>query len=179
MNDTMICVATITKPHGIMGEAKLISYTNNLNDIFSYSHFYDEQQNQYKIIKRAENSGIFIVRISRALATLEDKKYIKITSRNDIEAIAGQKLYITKEMLSPAQEDEYYFEDLKGVEVLSQDKQPYGNVVEVRNFGAGDILVVKRLNKKEDIFLPFIKEFIIEVNLDKNYLIFDFVTSGI
>lgn len=179
MNNTMICIAIITKPHGIMGEAKLVSYTNKLEDIFGYSHLFDENKNQYKIIKRAENSGVFIVRISKASVDSEDKKYIKITSRNEIETLAGQKLYITKEMLSPTKEGEFYFEDLRDIEVKDQNKNLYGHIVEVRNFGAGDILVVKRPDHKDDVFLPFIQEFIIEINTEKKYLIFDFLTAGL
>jgi 16S rRNA processing protein RimM len=179
MTDNLICIAVITKPHGIQGEAKLISYADKPENIFNYSHFYDESLNQYKIKKRAVNSNVFIVRISKAQSETEPKEYNKITSRNEIEDLAGQNLYITKSMLSPIKENEYYFEDLKDVEIKDQDNKLYGHVIEMRNFGGGDLLIVKRPDHKETIYLPFLKEFIIEVNLEQKYLIFDFVTSGL
>ena len=36
MSDNLIYVAKITKPHGIRGQARLISFTSNPGDVFNY-----------------------------------------------------------------------------------------------------------------------------------------------
>ncbi len=122
---------------------------------------------------------MFIVRLSKALVKSEPKAFIKLTSREEIEQIAGTKLYITRDMFAGTKEDEYYYEDLRGLEVRTSDNQAFGSILDVRDFGGGDLLEVIRPESKDSIYLPFLKEFIIEINLEKKYLLFDFLKSGI
>ena len=157
----LIGIARVTKPHGIKGDAKLISYTQNPEDIFNYPHLYDENLNKYLLKKRSATINYFIVSINGC------------NNRNYIEEIAGQQLYITHDMLAATQSDEYYHEDLKDLELFNQDKKPCGKIVDIQNFGAGDILEVKLTDAKDTNYLPFQDEFIIEINIEKGYLIYN------
>ena len=167
MTNNLIAIAKITKPHGVMGDAKLMSYSANPEDVFSYPHLYDKALNKYVLKKRSAHENFFIVKLNQN------------NSRNLIEELAGSILYITREMLSGAEEGEYYHADLVGVQIRTKDDQAYGEVLEVRNFGAGDILEVFCPDKKDTIFLPFLEEFIIEIDMEKRYLVFDFIAAGI
>ncbi len=167
MNNNLICIAKITKPHGIRGQAKLISYAEQPENIFNYPCLYDENLNEYKLKINAQTNNMFIVTFN------------KNTSRNLVEQIAGTKLYITREMLPVTEENEYYNSDLEGMEIFDNDKKLHGHILEVTNFGAGDVIEMKLLDKKETIFLPFEREFISEINLDKKYMVFDFVAAGV
>ena len=167
MTDNLICIAKITKPHGIKGQAKLMSYAQIPKDIFTYPCLYDEQMNQYIIKLVAQHDNLFVVSFNQN------------TSRNLVEELAGTKLYVTKEMLKPAAENEYYNNDLEGLEVLDSDGKLCGHILEIHNFGAGDIIEMKILDKKDSVFLPFNEEYIKEVNLAKRYLVFDFISAGI
>ncbi len=179
VNKNLIYIGIITKAHGIVGDAKLISYCEKPEDIFKYSCLYDDKLNEYTLKKRSSLENIFIVRLSKAIADSDPKVLTKLTSRNEIEEIAGTKLYITRDMFANLKEDEYYYEDLKGIEVRTEENKVYGSVLEMRNFGGGDLLEVISPEHKDSVYLPFLKEFIIEVNLEKKYIIFDFKNSGI
>jgi len=168
MDNNLICIAKITKPHGVMGDAKLMSYTANPEDVFNFPCVYDDKMNKYHLKKKSGVENIFVVK-------LNDNN-----SRNLIEELAGTKLYITKGMLAPSNMDEeYYHADLIGLDVLNQANQAFGKIIQVHNFGAGDILEVILLDKKDTVFIPFIDEFIIEINIEKQYLIFDFIKAGL
>ena len=63
--------------------------------------------------------------------------------------------------------------------VFDSKKKLCGHILEIRNFGAGDIIEMSLIDKKDTIFLPFDRTFVTEINLEKNYMIFDFVGAGI
>ena len=167
MTDNLICIAKITKPHGIRGQAKLMSYAEKPEDIFKYPCLYDDKLNEYILKLNVQNNNMFIVNFNNN------------KSRNLVEEIAGTKLYITREMMPKSEQDEYYHTDLEGLEVIDLEQKLHGHIKEIHNFGAGDLIEMKILDSKETIFLPFGQEFVSEVNLAKKYLVFDFSKAGI
>ena len=60
----------------------------------------------------------------------------------------------------------YFYSDLVGCSVLDESENILGTVSVVEEFPAQITLRVKR-NGKPDFFVPFIKQFIIDVNIDK------------
>ena len=167
MANNLVYIAKITKPHGIRGQIKLISYASNPEDIFKYPHLYDDKLNEYKITLHSKNNNIFIASFNNN------------NSRNLAEEIAGTKLFITREMMPDAQAEEYYLTDLEGIRVLDTENQLKGHVLEIHNFGAGDIIEMKLLDKKDTIYLPFESEFIPKISLKDDLIIFDFQKAGI
>lgn len=59
----------------------------------------------------------------------------------------------------------YYFCDLKGCEVIDNSQKSLGIVKEIEEFPAQITLRVARKNK-DDFFVPFIKEFILKVDIE-------------
>ncbi len=76
-------------------------------------------------------------------------------------------------------DDEYYHTDLVGSAVLDLEQKLMGKIIEIHNFGAGDIIEMELLDSKKTIFLPFEQEFVTEVDLEKKILVFDFIKAGI
>lgn len=168
MNKNLIYIAQISKPHGVKGLAKLISLAENAEDIFNYAQVFDDQMNPYKLKSHGQHNGnCFIVSFNGN------------TSRNLVEDLRGLKLYITRDMLPEISDDEFYSQDLKNLKILSPDLKEQGYVLDIHNFGAGDIIEMKILDKKNTVFLPFTQEYLIEINLEKQYLIFDFTKAGL
>ena len=64
------------------------------------------------------------------------------------------------------EKNSYFYSDLRGCKVIDESKNVLGNVKEVEEFPAQVTLRVKRDNKP-DFFVPFIKEFIKEVDIDE------------
>ena len=143
MKNNLIYIAKITKPHGVRGDAKLISYSEVPDDIFNYPCLYDEKQNEYKLKCKSKNANIFIITINN------------ITCRTAIENLAGTKLYIAREALPESSDDECYLNDLINVEILDADKKLQGHILQMHNFGAGDIIEMKIIDSEKTIYLPF------------------------
>ena len=66
----------------------------------------------------------------------------------------GLDISIPKDDLPELAEDEYYWCDLIGLEVINQADQVLGKVVEIRGTGANDVLVVQG---EEQYLIPLLK----------------------
>jgi 16S rRNA processing protein RimM len=65
-----------------------------------------------------------------------------VTTREDAERLNGVELYIAREKLPVAGEDEYYHADLIGLAAVTSAGEPLGRVIAIHNFGAGDIIEI-------------------------------------
>ena len=64
-------------------------------------------------------------------------------------------------------ENEYYIADIIGMEVVTEEGEPVGQVKDVLETGANDVYLVKREGKK-DLMLPDIRDCIREVDIENN-----------
>lgn len=77
------------------------------------------------------------------------------------EALRGQKLWVHRDEIEVG-EDEFLWEDLVGMRVLTDDGRALGEVVGVQEFGAQDILFIE--NNEGEWMLPFIEDVILAVD---------------
>ena len=66
-----------------------------------------------------------------------------------------------KENLPKVGEDEYYWHDLIGSNVINQDGIELGYIDDLFRSGENDILIIKKKNNTREIFIPFLKDYII------------------
>ena len=64
-------------------------------------------------------------------------------------------------------EGEFYIEDLAGMDVIDENGEPAGKVMEVHNFGAGDLLEIQPPSGGDTYFLAFNDETVSDVNMNK------------
>ena len=69
-------------------------------------------------------------------------KFRGIDDRDSAEALNGTELYVGREALPAADEDEFYHADLIGLTALSETGEALGTIVAIHDFGAGDILEI-------------------------------------
>jgi len=155
----LICVGVITSAHGIKGAVKIKSFTEDPLDIADYSPLYGiDGKSEYKIKILSENGDVLIAEISG------------IKTRNDAEKLGKTELYISRDMLPEAGEEEFYYEDLIGIEArLDSSRKPLGVVTSINNHGAGDIIEIKMNNGKIEL-LAFTKSNIPEINISEGYI---------
>ncbi|GAB4166103.1 MAG: ribosome maturation factor RimM [Rickettsiaceae bacterium] len=152
----LILVGVISAAHGIKGEVLIKSYTTPKENILSLS-IINSQQEPVKLKKiRTKGNESFVCKIDLC------------TDRNKAESLKGTQLFCLRSSLPELLEEEYYFNDLKGLEVLDEHNNKVGVVTNVANFGAGDILEIKFNNDKEEM-LPFTKE--VFPKITKDYIV--------
>ncbi len=161
--ESRICVGKIIGAHGIKGEVKIDSYTENPQDIEKYSPLICHLgKKSFSIKVRSVNKNIVI-------AAIKD-----VTNRNQSELLRGVKLYVAREQLPEIENDgEFYIEDLVGMNVFNiKNKELFGKVLAVVNYGASDILEIKSTDNKEYMY-AFTFENFPEINVKEKFLTID------
>ena len=79
---------------------------------------------------------------------------------NDVEKYINYDIYTIQEL--ELDEDDYYIDDLIGLDVYNEQNILIGKVVDVISIPSNDILEVETKDKK--ILIPFINDYIIEIN---------------
>jgi 16S rRNA processing protein RimM len=100
----------------------------------------------------------------------------EINNRTGAEGLKGQEIYIDKAQLKNLENEEWYHEDLIGLNVQTSSGNEFGKIQAIFNFGAGDILEIKLVNNKIEM-IPFNKDFVLEIILNDKIIISDMETK--
>ena len=92
-------------------------------------------------------------------------------SRNDAEALIGSTVAISRKDFPETAEDEYYWVDLIGHQVINQQQQVLGIVDSLMETGATSVLVVQGSEKKH--LIPFVAAYVINVDMQNKRIIVD------
>ena len=76
-----------------------------------------------------------------------------VDSLASADRLAGLDVFVTEDMLRPAEEGYYYLFQLIGCQVLTMEGEKIGPVVDVFSAGKADSLVVER--KGKEVLIPF------------------------
>ena len=145
--------------HGIKGEVRITSFTEDPLAIADYNPLDTDRPGLTISIARARISKTVII------ATLKG-----ISDRNAAEKLNGVELFIDRARLKAPDEDEFYHADLIGLAVKLSDGTPFGTITAVTNFGADDLLDIKRADTGKSIFLPFTKAVVPEISIAEGYV---------
>jgi len=148
-----VCVAQIGAAHGIRGEVRLRSFTEDPMAIASYGPLESEDgTRRFEIEALRPAKDHFVARLAG------------INDRNAAETLTNLTLYVSRDRLPPAAEGEFYHADLVGLAAVSPDGATLGTVTAVHNFGAGDVIEIKPASG-EALLVPFTDAAVPEIDL--------------
>ncbi|PIE44991.1 MAG: 16S rRNA processing protein RimM [Gammaproteobacteria bacterium] len=156
---------------GVKGWVKIYSHTRPRIGISQYSQFYakDSAADDSATNNSATDSGIDSgfdndVGAGSAYQAITFTT-IKTSGKNIIGHIAGVnsresasayvgKILLIKNSDLPKLENEYYWHELIGLQVINQQGQALGKIVEMMETGANDVMVINSDNG-EEILIPY------------------------
>lgn len=147
-----IVIGEITKPHGVRGEVRVKTHTDD-PERFTWL----EQ--------------VYVGEISQRLMAVEKARVthntvlLKLTAVNDrtaAEALRGEWLMVPEEEALPLEEGEYFLFQLKGLAVSTVDGELLGTLVNVIETGANHVFVVQ--GEDGELLLPDIDEVIQDID---------------
>jgi 16S rRNA processing protein RimM len=86
-----------------------------------------------------------------------------VDSPEAVQALAGSDVLAPVDVLIPLAEDEYYWRDIIGLDVVTETGQPLGKVKEIFATGSNDVYVCH--DGKKEILLPAIEDVILKIDL--------------
>lgn len=155
-------VGKIVGTHGIKGELKVKSETDfSAIRYAKNNHLYIQKANEMIQVEITSH------RVHKGLDLITLLGYHNI---NQVLEYVGLSLFVDQESLHDLEEDEFYIDDLIGLEVLLETKEKIGVIADVRIVPQGEIIVVQKTDGTEKL-VPFVKEFFGEIALEENYII--------
>jgi 16S rRNA processing protein RimM len=156
---TRVLIGRFGAPHGVRGEIRVKSFTADPAALTRYDGLMLRDGRALRFTHmRFIKDRIFVARLDG------------VTTREAAELLTHQDVFIARTSLPPPQEDEFYLTDLIGLEARAAHGSVIGHVRDVVNYGAGDILDIKRLDG-DSILLAFTRVNVPHVDCAGGYVI--------
>ena len=141
----LISVGEISGVFGIKGWVKVFSLTEPRENILTYSPWILKKGSEVKEVKLIDGKR----QGKSVVASIEG-----ISDRNVAESFCGWEILINKSQLPETEEGVYYWADLVGLLVQTEQGVNLGVVDYLLETGANDVLVVK--DDEQERLIPFI-----------------------
>lgn len=152
-----IVVGQLGAPYGVRGWLHVRSFTEPAENLFQYQPLYLNQAGAWQtveLLNRRVHRGGYVVQ----LAGVDDR---------DVAArYAKQNLAIDAATLPGLDANEVYWRDLIGMRVVNVDGEPLGEVSDLLETGAHDVLVVQTPGLKGERLIPFTDPYLEEIDKD-------------
>ena len=164
IKEKWVVVGEIIKTHGTRGLVKIISYCEKPHSIFDYQPIVlkssgekidfdlDEKKNNLKT-----NQFTGIIKSSKNMETSK--------------VFVGKKLLANKNKFHNFKNNNFFYSDLEGCNVIDLNKKSIGKVSGIFNFGAGDILEITKFEDNSTILINFNKTNFPKVSINKREII--------
>jgi 16S rRNA processing protein RimM len=154
MDDKRVLLGRCGAAHGIRGEVRVKAFTASPDGIAAYGP-----------LELEDGSATLEIERMREADTVLIVKFKGLDDRSAAEKLNGIGLTVLREMMPATEDDdEFYLADLIGLRVEDQTGRVVGDVLNVVNFGAGDILEIQP-PRGTSVYLPFSPEFVPDVDL--------------
>jgi 16S rRNA processing protein RimM len=158
-------VGKVVNTHGVRGEIRVISSTDFADERFSVgSVLYLEHKDFKDKIKLTVASH----RQHKNFDLLTFEGYPNI---NDVIAFKGGILQITEAQLSELDDEEYYYHEIVGCNVVTEEGEALGKIKEILATGANDVWVVQRKNGGKDLLIPYIEQVVKDVDINEKKIV--------
>jgi 16S rRNA processing protein RimM len=153
--DRLILMGVFGAPQGVRGEVRVKSLTGEPSAIGDYGPL--------------TNKGRTRAFAFESLRTLKDDMLVAriagVSTREAAEALKGVEIF--------ARRDEFYYDDLVGLEAVDAAGAPFGRVVSLMNHGAGDILEIAPAQGGETLLLAFTKAVATRIDFDAGRIVIE------
>lgn len=152
---------------GVKGWVKVYSYTRPRAKIVEYQHWYlgDNFDQPIRVQQgRSQKGGV--------VAKLEG-----IDDRDAAVELLDSKIWVAGEQLDSLPENEYYWYQLIGLEVLDKENKSLGSIKDLIETGANDVMVVRGKGKIEHL-IPYIQGQVVKsIDLEQKCMVVDWDTD--
>ncbi|MFH1218107.1 MAG: ribosome maturation factor RimM [Pseudomonadota bacterium] len=162
--EPLVQVGEIVKAQGIKGEVKILSYSAEPENFRYFREVLLETpdcsaKSWYGLDKSRSRGQFAIVALTG------------ISSRNAAEGLTGCKVWVSRTELPDLDDDEFYWQDLQDMEVVTLQGQSLGRVTNLLATGAHDILIVA--DRGKEYMIPAVEPFVVEIDHERERIVVD------
>lgn len=152
----------VVAPYAVKGWIKLQTYTEYLDSLLDYEVWRLGRNGNWRDYRLLDGK----VHGQTLLASLEG-----VGDRTAAEALMGLDVAVLRQEMPEAEEDEYYWDDLVGLDVVNLAGEILGRVAGLLETGANDVLQVRDGDRER--LIPFVEAVVKEVDLEAGRLLVD------
>lgn len=145
-----VVIGQISGLYGVRGGLKVFSYTSPRERIFAYKPWLlkmnDTWVSRDVVSGKGQGKGLVVF--------LEG-----VSDRDKARELLGVEIAVAREQLPPLPAGEFYWSDLLGMEVVDLRGRSLGNVADMQETGANDVMVVAG---KRKFLIPWVPEEIVK-----------------
>lgn len=167
----LIEIGTLGSAVGISGEVRLNLYSGSDRNIFTGQKIIlSDKIDSEDMIELEINS----VRIQKGFPIVRFKE---MSDRTEVSKLTGKGIFLQKKDMKKLKEDEFYVMDLIGMTAYDiRSEKEIGKIKDVLTNTAQPIYVIES-NKKKDILVPGVPQFIKDIDLEKRVIEFSSTPS--
>jgi 16S rRNA processing protein RimM len=162
-SDNLIAVGRIIGTHGIKGQLRLFSYSGNLESLQAARDVYLRSpagvDRKVLLTRAVDHSG-------KILLTLDGLNTIE-----QVQDLTGFELFLHRDQFPVPDADEYYWQDLLGMSVVTTEGQALGVIKDILETGANDVYLVHDDSNGREYLIPAISSVVINVNVTAKTMI--------
>lgn len=150
-----VLIGKIQGPHGIRGQLRVIPFAGDASSISQLKSVSLKSpkgaMEEYSVVS-AKNNG------KRIILTLKPFDNI-----NQVLHLVGSEIYADRVALPELPDDEFYWSDLLGLQVVTSDGEELGELVDIIETGSNDVYVVKHNGR--EVLIPALEDVVLSVDL--------------
>ena len=152
-SDEKVIIGRIVAPHGVRGDLRMFPEIDRPGVLKSLKHLWIGGV-KYTLLSSRPHKNIYILHVEG----VEDRNQTERMRNLDVEVMASE--------LPERKDGTYYYYQLLGLDVVTEDGTPVGKLSEIIETKANNVYSVK-CPEGQDILIPAIPPCILAVDLDQ------------
>ena len=155
--DACVVLGRVLGPFGVKGWIKVLTFTTEQETLLGYPNWWFRSRGgtwqQHPVVSAREHGATLLAQ----LAGIED--------RDAAVALKGADIGVPREALPPVAENEIYYSDLVGLEVVNRQGEHLGRVATVQDYGAHPVFRVTDAGTGTERLIPFVAAYVDRVDV--------------
>lgn len=156
MKHNLILIGHVVGTFGIKGELKI----NSESDFIEYrfrvgAKIYFQDSKEYEVTSFRIHKGNVLITINNLL------------NINDVLDKVGMDVFASTNDVPPMKENEYYVDDLVGLQVLNTNNEILGTITDVIDIPSGYLLEITDKTNNNSFLVPFVDAFVKSIDDEK------------
>jgi len=153
----LIAVGVVARPHGVRGELRIRLHNPASEVLLDVPEVEIEGRGVFEVLSARRDRDAILLRVRGA------------TTREDADALRGLAIRVPRDALPAPEEDEYYFCDLVGLQVVDAAGVALGRVEDVQEGPAHATLMVRREHDRVEV--PLAEPWVVAVELSAGRIV--------